>query len=219
MPTLGPGAALIDRELRRMNHCLSKLRDAQALVDTLNLLIDAQTDESTALVLRRARRIAARARALRARSALDEDPRLQDKRALLATLLAGLSGLPWDAINESGVDAQLRLGLLQAEEAGMRARATSDDEDWHRWRRRTRRLSQQHRALGDSMKLLPEMDAHHKSLAVLLGEAQDYALLREHCGKRSAFTQADRQVLRALSNHGLAKLRERVALTSTKPSV
>ena len=40
MPTLGPGARLIDRELRRTNRRLSKLRDAQALVHTLDVLLE-----------------------------------------------------------------------------------------------------------------------------------------------------------------------------------
>ena len=217
-PVLGPGAALIDRELRRMNRRLSKLRDAQALVDTLDLLIERNADEAAALVLRRTRRIAALARAGHARSTLIDDPQLRDKRALLATLLAALSALPWNAIGESGVADQLNLSLMRVEEAGLRAHGTERDEDWHRWRRRTRRLSQQHRALGDAPALLPVAGDRHKSLAVLLGEAQDYALLREHCGKRSAFAQADRQILRALTERSLARLRERVAKSLAKSS-
>jgi hypothetical protein len=211
MPVLGPGARLIDRELQRMNLRLSKLRDAQALVVTLDLLIDKADDGHAALILRRARRIAARARAGRARSTLIDDPQLQDKRALLTTLQAALPALPWNAVTETDVCARLQLSLIRVDEASSRARTTERDEDWHRWRRRARRLSQQHRALGDMAALLPAAGDRHKSLAVLLGEAQDYALLREHCGKRSVFAQADRQVLRALTEHGMARLRQRVA--------
>lgn len=217
-PALGPGAALIDRELRRMNDRLSKLRDAQALVDTLDLLLDKTGDADTALTLRRARRIAAQARAGRARSTLIDDPQLQDKRALLATLLAALPSLPWASLTDAGIGTQLRLGIARIDEAGSRAQATRRDEDWHRWRRRARRLSQQHRALGELAERLPEIGDRHKDLAVLLGEAQDYALLREHCGRKSAFAGADRQLLRSLTEQRLARLRDRVAQAITEPA-
>jgi hypothetical protein len=217
-PTLGPGGALLDRELRRMNDRLSKLRDAQALVDTLDLLLGKTGDADTALTLRRARRIAAQARAGRARSTLIDDPQLYDKRALLTTLLAALPSLLWASVTDEGIGTQLRLGLARIEEAGSRAQATRRDEDWHRWRRRARRLSQQHRALGELAARLPEIGDRHKDLAVLLGEAQDYALLREHCGRKSAFAGADRQLLRSLTEHRLVRLRERVAEAMTEPA-
>ncbi|GAA0719583.1 CHAD domain-containing protein [Dokdonella soli] len=211
MPALGPGAILIDRELRRMNRRLSKLRDTHALVETLDLLLEKVDDDAASRVLRRARRIAAHARAGCARSTLTDDPQLQDKRALLAALQAALPALRWDALSEADMCATLRLGQIRADEAGARAQANGRDEDWHRWRRRARRLSQQHRALGDLAAQLPEAGHRHKALAVLLGEAQDYSLLREHCGKRSAFAESDRQVLRALTDQGMKRLRERVA--------
>lgn len=214
LPTLGPGARLIDRELRRTNRRLSKLRDAHALVHTLDVLLqktEEAEDEQAALALRRARRIAARIRARRARATLTDDPQLRDRRALLATLQAALPALPWREIHEADVRARFELSLLRVDEAGSRARATGRNEDWHRWRRRTRRFSQQHRALCDSAALPPEAEHRHKVLATLLGEAQDYALLREHCGKRSAFAEADRRVLRELSERGMRHLRERIA--------
>jgi CHAD domain-containing protein len=211
LPQLGPGAALVDRELRRLNRRLSKLRDAQALVETLDALLAESDEEATAQVLRRARRIAARARAGRARSTLAADPQLQDRRALLAVLQAALPALRWDRVTGDSVAEQWRLSLLRVGEAGSRAQATHRDEDWHRWRRRARRLSQQHRALGDAAVRPDGIEGRHKKLAVLLGEAQDHALLREHCSRRSAFARADRALLRALTAQGLQRLRERIA--------
>ncbi len=211
MPVLGPGAELIDRELRRMNRRLSKLRDAQAVVGTLDLLLGKVDAAESALVLRRTRRIAAQARAARARSTLTGDPQLQDKRALLATLHAALPALRWDAVGETDVRTALRLALIRMDAAGARAQVSGRDEDWHRWRRHARRLSQQHRALGDMAALLPATTDLHKRLAVLLGEAQDFALLREHCGKRSVFAPTDRALLRRLTDDGMRRLRERVA--------
>jgi len=211
MPVLGPGAELIDRELRRMNRRLSKLRDTQAVVGTLDVLLGKADAAESALVLRRARRAAAQARAARARSTLADDPQLRDKRALLATLHAALPALRWDAVGETDVHAALRLALVRMDAAGASAQASGRDEDWHRWRRHARRLSQQHRALGDMAALLPAATDLHKRLAVLLGEAQDFALLREHCGKRSVFARADRPLLRTLTDDGMRRVRVRVA--------
>lgn len=211
MPALGPGAELIDRELRRMNRRLSKLRDTQAVVGTLDLLHGKACATESALVLRRARRAAAQARAACARSTLAADPQLQDKRALLATLHAALPALRWDAIGEADVHATLRRALVRMDAAGTRAQASGRDEDWHRWRRHARRLSQQHRALGDMAALLPTATDLHKRLTVLLGQAQDFALLREHCGKRSVFARTDRALLRTLTDAGMQRVRVRVA--------
>lgn len=208
---LGPGAVLIDRELQRMNWRLSELRDAQALVGTLDLL-GRKADERTLALLRRARRVAAHARAERARSTLAEDPQLHDKRALLSVLLAALAALPWSDVDEAHVREALHMGATMIEEAGKRAQASGHDPDWHRWRRRARRLSQQLRAIDGAIAPPQGIEERSKKLAVLLGEAQDYALLREHCGKRSVFTRADRQVLKRLSDDGTAHLRSRIAL-------
>lgn len=209
-PALGPGAALIDRELSRVNTKLSKLRDTHALVDTLDRLLHKRADDpSLAPVLRRVRRVAAGARAARARTVLAADPQLRDRRALLAVLQAGLSALPWDALTADGVRDALHRSAVHVDEDGVRAQASGRDLDWHRWRRRVRRLSQQLSALDDSMPV-PAEPEYVKRVAELLGEAQDYSLLREHCGRHCGFSSADRTVLRELSEHGTAHLRKRI---------
>ncbi|MBT2748085.1 CHAD domain-containing protein, partial [Lysobacter sp. ISL-42] len=53
---LGPGAALIDRELRRLNLDLSGLRDAHALVETFDRLLRSHTEADIRPLLLRARR-------------------------------------------------------------------------------------------------------------------------------------------------------------------
>ncbi|MGJ7904830.1 CHAD domain-containing protein, partial [Lysobacter sp. 1R34A] len=53
---LGPGAALVDRELRRLNRNLSVLRDAHALVETLDRLLRLPLEAEVRTLLRRARR-------------------------------------------------------------------------------------------------------------------------------------------------------------------
>jgi CHAD domain-containing protein len=212
---LGPGADLLDREVRRVNRRLSGMRDAQALVETLDRLIAKNKAPELAPVLRRARRTAAQARSECARRELADDPGLARKRMLLGTLRAALPALPWDSLTETRVRDALDSGLVRIDTADAQARATGRDADWHRWRRRVRRLSQQHRALGDRIDL-GGAKKRVKTLAVDLGEAQDYALLRDHCGRRSIFSELDRQLLRALADDGTQRMRERIEKTSTE---
>lgn len=210
MPALGPGADLIDRELRRLNRSLSRLRDTHALVTALDQMIEKTVDDiATRSLLRRARRIAVRTRAECAHKMLAVDPLLQDKRALLDVLHAGLAALKWKAIGASDAATALQRSATDAGNAAAKARVSRDDEDWHQWRRRARRLSQQQRALGDAS-ANQALDKHDKRLAVLLGQAQDHALLIDHCGRKSLFAQADRQALRALATKRLQRLRERL---------
>jgi len=218
---LGPGAELIDREVRRVNRRLSKMRDAQALVETLDRLIGKAKPPEALPVLRRARRTAAIARVESARRELASDPGLARKRALLVTLRAALPALPWDALTETRVRDALGAGLVEIDVAGARARATGRDDDWHRWRRRVRRLSQQHRAVGSQIVDINAARKRVKTLAELLGEGQDYALLHDHCGKRSIFPDPDRQILAALAELGARRMRERVeeALAITRPAI
>jgi CHAD domain-containing protein len=206
---LGPGARLVDRALREVIRGLSKLRDAHALAGTLEPLLarHAQDAEATAL-LHRAQRAAARARVACARKVLAIDPGLENRRAMLRTLLAALQGLPWDRIDASDTDAALLHGRARADAARAAVAGSNDADDWHRWRRRVRRLSQQRRALGDAS---AGMDTHDKRLAELLGQAQDCTLLGAHCGRRSPFAPADRGRLRHWANQDLARLRTRIA--------
>lgn len=206
---LGPGARLIDRELRDVNRGLSKLRDAHALAGTLEpLLARHAQDAEAAIVLHRAQRAAARNRVARARKTLAADPGLGERRALLETLLAALQGLPWKRIDAAAAQGALLRSRARADAAGMAVADGGDTDDWHRWRRRVRRLSQQRRALGDST---ADADKHEKRLAELLGEAQDRNLLREHCGRKSPFAPGDRDRLRHWAEQDLARLRTRIA--------
>jgi hypothetical protein len=224
MPVLGPGADLIDRELRRVNRSLSRLRDAHALVAALDAaLAQTDTDASVGAALLRARRRAALARATCARKALALDPALRNRRDLLATLLPGLAALHWDALDTEHVDAALQSSRLRADAAGAKAWAGGDDEDWHRWRRRMRRLSQQQRAIGTRARGDPAVDAvarkRDKRLAILLGQAQDPALVGEHCGRKSPFAPPDREILRLWADQVLVRLRARITqLAGANPS-
>ena len=159
---LGPGAHLIDRQLRRMNRRLSPLRDLHALVEALDRLRIKARDESTTLVLDRTRRIATRRR-----GAISRKPefaqQLQHEQAVLVMLRAALGGLPWESIPASMVIEAMTSAAHKAEAARERAYAHDRAEDWHRWRRHMRRISQQHRAaaatgLADPLRVRQEFD-------------------------------------------------------------
>ncbi|WP_056306765.1 MULTISPECIES: CHAD domain-containing protein [unclassified Lysobacter] len=206
---LGPGAPLIDRELRRLNTGLSALRDAHALVETLDRLIARDADADTLGLLRRARRVAAGARAEHARQARLADPGLQGRRSMLAVLRAGVAALDWPALQVAALEQAIADSRERLDRAGRRARADGNDEAWHRWRRRARRLSQQRRALKAAGVEVhaPDLDKH---TAERLGLAQDLALLLDHCGRRSPFAAADRAALRRYGRAQQARARKRI---------
>ncbi len=214
-PSLGRGGQVIDRELQRIVRSLSALRDAQALVEALQRLAEKDQAPGTHPLLERARRAAVRQRILRVREArCDDDALLAQTATLLAVLAAGARLLPWPGIGNEEVQAALLRSTSKAGAASRRAMRSDRDEDWHRWRRRARRLSQQNRALGDPA----GAQAPDKSLAVLLGEAQDYALLIDHCGADSPFSCPDRQELHAIAGKRLGRLRTKIAKASRKPT-
>ena len=207
---LGPGAALLDRQLRRVNRRLSPLRDAHALVETIDRLTLKARDEAVSGVLKRARRVAAGRRATLARTPPFTQP-LGDAQALLMTLQAALHGLPWASLVAEEVIEAMAAAARKAEGARHRAQTRGKSEDWHRWRRRMRRMSQQHRA-ATSVRLAPVPPSlFDKNLTEQLGVMQDLSLLVEHCERDSPFSKPDRQVLRRFAEGTLARQRRRVA--------
>lgn len=209
---LGPGARLLDRELKRLNDGLSPLRDAQALVETLDRQIAKQQKmPERAALLRRTRRVAAAARATWTQAALQDDPALAGCRALLAVLRAGMSALPWAGLRTEQLHDAVAHTTERIAAARVRVHASQDDEDWHRWRRRMRRLSQQLRALKAAGQEVDAPLLFDKCLAEQLGVAQDLRLLIEYCGRRSPLNKRDRVALRAYAEAALAKQRKRIA--------
>lgn len=208
-PVLGAGAGLVERELRRVNHSLSALRDAHALVGTLERLALKSRDHDETLLLRRAHRIAAAARAAAARDPVHLAA-VVEARACLAVLVPALAGLPWDAVTAARLvdvlaDTQHRVARLRA-----RAVHGQDDEAWHRWRRWMRRQSQQRRACAAVGVEVPDT-GFDKSLAEQLGVMQDLSLLIAHCRGDSLFAKPDRGQLRRFAERALQRQRKRLA--------
>lgn len=209
---LGPGAGMVDRELRELNEGLSPLRDAHALVETLDRLRERSEDEALRALLDRAREAAVAAREVRAGSALASDPGLGGRLALIAVLRAALPELAWARCSPAG----LRMAVADADDRSRRAREraqrTGKDEHWHRWRRRARRASQARRALEAIGLPVPESPkVFDKRTTERLGEAQDLSLLADHCGRNSPFSQDDRRALGRYARTALEHLRGRIA--------
>ena len=70
------------------------------------------------------------------------------------------------------------------------------EKDWHRLRRRRRRLVQQHTALKSSGIELPLIPVPDRKIGTLLGEAQDLTLLREFFQKHHGLSVDDAMKLR-----------------------
>ncbi len=208
---LGDGARLLVRELARVNRGLSALRDAHALIETLDRRIAKHPDAETRPLLRRARHVAAQRRTDRLRAELDADPALAARRQSLQVLRAGLDALPWAALQPARLQRALTDSASRADRAHARVHASGDEEDWHRWRRRLRRLSQQLRAAKAAGLAFPAPRAFDKSLAEQLGVAQDLRLLLDQAKGGLPLEKADRAALRRYAKAALAKQQRRIA--------
>jgi hypothetical protein len=210
----GRSGELVDEELRRVNKSLSEMRDGQALVEALDRLAAAISDHRP--LLQRARRAAMRRRAGLGRRYMSENP--GGNVSVLQTLLAALQALPWSHVGAADVLAALDESVRRERSASLRALRGDNDTDWHRWRRRARRLTQQDRALHHSPLSSRVVGDHHKELAALLGEVQDFNLLAEHCGADSPFGSADRKLLRELSTREIRQRREHLREMASSPA-
>ncbi len=153
-----------------------------------------------------------RVRDERAAAAVRSDPALGRRVALIEVVHAALPALSWQPLTPSA----LRMALADGDQRTLRAREralrSGKDADWHRWRRRARRASQQRRALSaigvNAPALAPAFD---KRGTERLGEAQDLSLLLVHCTHDSPFSKEDRRALRERAEPALQRLRRRIA--------
>ena len=214
---LGPGAGLVDRELRTLNDGLSNLRDAHALVEVLDRLLRRERRDEARVVLRRAREAAIVTRARIADAATRSDPGLQSRRAMLEVLRATLVALDWLRPTPAGLRMAVADSDLRSHEARLRACQGGDDDDWHRWRRRARRASHQRRALeAVGVPVSGESPHFDKRTTHRLGEAQDLSMLLDHCRADSPFSKEDRDALRDRARPALHRARRRIARRVTE---
>ncbi|MBF6026043.1 CHAD domain-containing protein [Lysobacter niastensis] len=215
---LGPGMAVLDRELRTVNTGLSNLRDAHALVETLERLLEGKLDGHTRTLIKQVHQTALAARAARTESELDADPDLGRRRELIAVLRAAVPALSWSRLTDSALRIALADSDLRMDQARARAVSTGHDDDWHRWRRRARRASQQRRGL-EAIGLDPGQGSpfgFDKHTTERLGQAQDLTLLLDHCGADSPFSLPEREAVKAFAKPSLARLRRQIAGAATE---
>jgi CHAD domain len=200
-------AARLDEDLGRLCRGLSALRDAQALIEELARLETSATAE-TAETLALAKVVARHRRDQMLERLLKRDPGLESRRQRLLQAQTRLDSLDWNALDERAVLRSVGRSRRRAAKAGPRAERRPDDEEaWHVYRRRMRRLHQQHTLLATIQPgLLPPtmgLDAH----AGALGEFQDDVLLLRRCGNHSPFPATMRPLLRRIARERLRKAR------------
>lgn len=193
---LGAGAVMIDRELSLVCESLSALRDAQARVESLERLLAKNTDIEIQSCLENARRLARLARADDMRKEQVLDSQFLTRRERLKVLAAAMPVLPWEQISLASLSWAMQHSMLECDKAADRALRQGKEKDWHRLRRRRRRLVQQYTALGNSGIELPLIPAPDRKIGTLLGEAQDLTLLRGYFEKHPHLSVDDARQLR-----------------------
>ncbi|BDU14975.1 CHAD domain-containing protein [Lysobacter auxotrophicus] len=209
---LGPGAGMIDRELRALNDGLSTLRDAHALVEVIDRLLKRERRDDMREVLQLARDAAIVSRTQVADAAMRSDPGLGSRRAMLDVLRAALPALDWARPTPAGLRMAVADSDLRSHEARLRVCDTGEDEDWHRWRRRIRRAAHQRRALAAVGLRVPDDSERFDSRTThRLGAAQDLSLLLDHCRRDSPFSKDVKTALRDRARPALQRARRAIA--------
>ncbi len=186
---LGAGAGMLDEELSKICESLCGLRDAQARVESLDRLLEKHSDDDIRSSLLIAKRLAilARAEAMRHEQALDKN--FLTRRERLQVLSAAMPVLPWQHISDESLSIAMRHSAGMCDAAAEIALSHGREKDWHRLRRRRRRLIQQHTALDNSAITLPSITAPDRKLGTLLGEAQDISVLHRFFKKHSGLSE------------------------------
>ena len=206
---LGPRAQGLDDELGRLCRGLSHLRDAQALIEVLQRL-DAQAADDIRAILPAAEHLTRQRRDDILERAFARDPAFQARRLRLQVAQQRMAQLDWRAVDEAEIAHAIKRSQRRAAKAAKQIeRHPDDDEAWHVYRRRLRRLRQQDSLLADLLPSLRPSKKRSHALADALGESQDDALLLRHCDRRSPFPPDQRRQLRAIARARLQRTRSR----------
>jgi CHAD domain-containing protein len=203
---LGAPAQALDADLGRLCRGLSRLRDAQALIETLHRL--AVRSDAIRALLPAAERLARRRRDDMLERVLAHDPAFRSRRQRLQAAQQRLTRLDWRAVDEAEVAHAIARSRRRVEKAAKRSKRHPDDDDaWHTYRRRLRRLRQQESLLADLVPGWRRSKRRFRDLADALGESQDDALVLRHCGPRSPFPPDLRRHLREVARERLRRAR------------
>lgn len=136
--------ALALEQLKRANDELSELRDAHAMVGAVKCVAKRENGcESDAL--RRARKRLKTRRVQLERGAIAQT-RIGQARERVMFIAAGAAAIPWMRITEGDMRAALAATVAQVAQARRSALAHPSPAKLHKWRRRLRRMLQQHEA-------------------------------------------------------------------------
>jgi len=200
-------AERLDEDLGKLCRGLSALRDAQALVEELERL-DAVAAPDALPILSRAKVAARQRRDQMLERALRRDAKLESRRRRLLLALERLDSLDWKNLDERGVVKAVKRSNRRVDKAAPRAKRHPEDEEaWHLYRRRLRRLHQQHTLLATLQPGLLPASMGQEARASALGELQDDVLLLKRCGNHSPFPAELRPVLRGIARERLQKAR------------
>lgn len=200
-------AERLDDELGRLCRGLSPLRDAQALIEALQRLDDS-APSAVRDILPLAGMSVRKRRDRMLERALQRDPQFDARRQRLSAAQARLLRLPWQSVSDDDIAKAVMRSKRRAHKAQRRVeRHPDDDEAWHVFRRRLRRLRQQDSLLATLRPDLRPSTRHHEHQAQALGESQDDALLLRHCGGHSPFPADQRKLLREIARERLQRTR------------
>lgn len=200
-------AKRLDDDLGRLCRGMSRLRDAQALIEALRRL-DSSAAEAVRHILPGAETAARHRRDRMLALALAKDPGFKARRRRMEDLRKRLVRLDWQAVDAKDIGKALARSERRAVKAGNRAeKHPGDDQAWHAYRRRLRRLRQQHNALSELGLVQWPINRDLDSRTESLGESQDDLLLLNHCRRHSPFPPKQRALLRATAKQRLLRMR------------
>jgi hypothetical protein len=181
-------------EIKEACRRLSSLRDADALIETLDCQIKAQAVKLPALVLLRTRLLSSRAKVLQ--RALTQDPNFHGCRETLRGLGEKLAALPWEAVAARDIHRALARSQRRVRYAKQVAKQRQTESARHRWRRRLRHLVDQLEAgrwASNRCSGLPRMALPRKKLlerAARLGHERDLRQLRRQAKRLGCALQS-----------------------------
>lgn len=195
---LGSKAEKLGMRLRRLCRSLCALRDSHAVLDTLkrwNASLDAPQRKALRGAVTAARRSLKDQRDALLAQRLESDPEFVRLRDRVANCRARIEALPWERLRGKHLASGLARSQRRIDRSARRAKRRDDVEDFHRWRRRLRRLRQQLTAL-DSSGLSVSVDVlPDPAVLESLAWRQDLDVLEQSVARLSSLDPALRRQL------------------------
>ena len=166
-------------------------------MESLDRLLTGNVESEIRSCLVSAKRLAMSARVDCMRQEQAGDPYFLTRRERLQVLIAAIPVLPWNHINANTLIDAMQCTQQACDQAAETALRRGGEKDWHRLRRRRRRMAQQHTALEQCAIVLPKLEIPDRKLGELLGHAQDLAVLREFFRKHPGLSPENRRQLLA----------------------